>query len=90
MKELKKIFEGRGEVKGWLFTQLEAHHLAYLYEKSKEGRLSYEVFKRRENTQYGVISYPSSKAFGKWAWEYQSKEDAMRKFNALKVAKNKL
>ncbi len=84
IKELKQAYEGRGEVKGWSFFQLEQSENAYLYKKSKQGRLSYEVFKKRINTRFGIVSYPTSKSFGQWAWEFKSYEDALRKYEAIK------
>lgn len=67
MKELRETFTGIGEVRGFEFTQLEATNKAYLYKVDVFGQIHYEVFKRRENTRYGNVSYPTSKAFGKWA-----------------------
>lgn len=65
-KELEEVFKGRGEVKGYTFTQLDRSDYAYLYEqKEKEtGHITYEVFRRKVNTQFGCVSYPSSKGFG--------------------------
>lgn len=65
-KELEEVFKGRGEVKGYTFTQLYRSDHAYLYEqKEKEtGHITYEVFRRKVNTQFGCVSYPSSKGFG--------------------------
>ena len=68
MKELQKEFIGRGEVRGFKFTQLLRSDVAYLYKVDVFGQIHYEVFKRRENARYGNVSYPTSKAFGKWAW----------------------
>lgn len=66
IKELEEVFEGRGEVRGFTFTQLDRSDYAYLYEqKEKEsGHITYEVFRRKVNTQFGCVSYPSSKGFG--------------------------
>lgn len=66
LKELEEVFEGRGEVRGFTFTQLDRSDYAYLYEqKEKEsGHITYEVFRRKVNTQFGCVSYPSSKGFG--------------------------
>lgn len=43
----------------------------------------YEVFKRRENTMYNVVSYPTDKAFGIWAWTTESLDRAIEIFNEL-------
>lgn len=68
MKELKEYFSGRGQVKGYVFNQIKRTKHGYLYEVRGKDSVHYEVFKRRENTLYDCVSYPSDKAFGKWAW----------------------
>lgn len=85
MKELEEKFEGRGEVKGYSFELFEKCPAAYIYKKMhvETGTVSYEVFKRKENTYFDCVSYPTSKAFGVWAWEYTGKRQALCKFNAL-------
>jgi hypothetical protein len=90
MKELQKEFEGRGEVKDFHFSQKEASNKAYVYEVSgNENSKHYEVFKRKENTYYDCVSYPTSKAFGIYAWCYKSKEKAISKYNELNKEENK-
>lgn len=87
MQELPKQFEGKGEVKGYTFTQREQSPYAYIYEKETNGRVSYEVFQRKENIneQWGInkVSYPTSKAFGIWAWECSNISEALNKFTEL-------
>lgn len=69
MKELPKQFNGKGQVKGYAFNQITATPYGYIYTKtSLEGSKTFEVFKRLENPLYNVVSYPTDKAFGKWAW----------------------
>lgn len=68
MKELEENFIGRGEVKGFIFTQIKKSDYAYVYKVDNGYSVTYEVFFRKENTQFNCISYPSSKAFGIWAW----------------------
>lgn len=68
MKELQKEFIGRGEVRGFKFKQISETNWGFIYEVTHEGNKYYEVFKRKENTQYSNVSYPTSKAFGIWAW----------------------
>lgn len=69
MKELPKQFSGKGQVKGYGFKQISASPYGYIYEKtSNEGSKTFEVFKHLENAVYDCISYPTNKAFGKWAW----------------------
>lgn len=83
MKELEERFEGRGEVKGYSFELFYKRPEAYIYKKTHvdTGTVSYEVFKRKENAYFDCVSYPTSKAFGVWAWEYT---DARRASDKLK------
>ena len=67
MKELDEEFIGRGEMRGFKFKQLEATNKAYLYKVDMNGAIYYEAFKRRENTRFGCVSYPTGEAFGVWA-----------------------
>lgn len=83
MKELKEYFVGRGQVKGYIFNQIKRTKYAFLYEVSENNLVHYEVFKRRENTIYDCISYPSDKAFGVWAWTCDTLERAEDKFNEI-------
>ena len=88
MKPLKKQFIGRGEVKGFKFTQITCTNRAFLYEINTGDTLYYEVFKRRINKRFDIESYPSSKSFGIWAWTYSDLERATKKFNQLNSFKN--
>lgn len=84
MKELEKEFDGRGEVRGFHFTQLMASDKGYLYRVDvPDFRSHYEVFLRKEDNRYGCISYPSSKGFGRWAWTYRDYSEAEERFNSL-------
>jgi hypothetical protein len=83
MKELENHFIGRGEVKGIVFSQIQATEHAYLYRCINNGLTHYEVFKKRINTQYGTVSYPSAKSFGVWAWTFGNYDDALNKFNEI-------
>ncbi len=88
MKPLPKQFIGRGEVKGFRFTQIQATDMAYLYKVEANAAIYYEVFKKRENARFCVISYPTSEAFGYWAWTYRNYEKAMNKFYELNKTEN--
>ena len=83
MKPLKIQFKGKGEVKGYNFTQISQTDKAFLYEVSSGGGKHYEVFLKRINHRFACISYPSSKGFGIWAWTYMDLESATNKFNEL-------
>jgi len=99
MIELKETFKGRGELRGFNFKQLCKSDTAYIYEVQHKsgGQCHYEVFKRKESkantrtigtkkiTYPDMVLYPTSRAFGLWAWCYNSKDKALHKFNSLSV-----
>ena len=92
MKELKQYFEGKGEVKGYLFWQLERTKHGYLYKAthSDTKKPHYEVFRRRENDRFGVVSYPKANAFGIWAWTYFTLAEAREKLAEITHPQNML
>ena len=67
MRELKKEFIGRGQVRGFLFSQQKKSDYAYIYAVDTGVSTHFEVFKRKENSRFDCVSYPSNNAFGKWA-----------------------
>lgn len=83
MRELSKEFIGRGQVKGFKFTQLDANEYAYRYEVNDEGKIHYEIFYRKENSLYKCVSYPSNKAFGIWAWTSRDNAKSAEWFGKL-------
>jgi hypothetical protein len=83
MKQLEIKFTGRGQVKGFIFTQINKSENAYLYEVNTGHSIHYEVFKHKENTQFDCVSYPSNKAFGVWAWSCTKLQRALEKFEEL-------
>lgn len=66
MKELDSVIKGRGEVRGFTFTQVARSPYAYVYkqEYDETGEVLYEVFRRVENNQFSCVSYPKSSGFG--------------------------
>ena len=86
MKQIEKTFIGKGEVKGFSFTQIQQNDYAYIYEVDTGNGIHYEVFQHRINKQFNCVSYPRSKSFGVWAWSYNTKEDAYYKFQTLTIA----
>ena len=84
MRQLKKEFDGRGQVKGFRFTQIKKESYGYIYEVGNNGSKHYEVFKHIENTQFDCVSYPTNKAFGIWAWTYFNLDDAIQKLDTFK------
>jgi len=83
MKELENQFIGRGEVRGFVFTEIIKNEYGYIYQVSNNGNIHFEVFKRKENTQFNCISYPKSPAFGLWAWSKSNIQDAYDVFNSF-------
>lgn len=95
MKELEEVFVGRGEVKGFIFIQVGRSPKAYMYEvqildidSKKVIATHYEVFLRKERIQPNLgianVTYPTSKAFGKYAWTFISYEQAVKKFKSVR------
>jgi len=83
MKELELEFTGKGQVRGFKFTQLKKNKKAYLYRVDTGHLIMYEVFHRKENTRFNCISYPSNKAFGIWAWTYKNLYSAEEIFKLI-------
>lgn len=88
MKQLQVEFTGRGQVKGFKFTQIEKTAYGYIYEVNTGNSVHYEVFKHKENKRYECVSYPSNKAFGVWAWTYRSLESTQSKLDDLETLFN--
>lgn len=82
LKELTPEFTGIGEVGGFMFSQVAKTDKGYVYKVSSGGEVWYEVFRRKIN-QFGGVSYPKSKSFGKWAWSYMTLEKALNKLELL-------
>jgi hypothetical protein len=85
---LRTEFNGRGEVKGFAFTQIQSCDKAYLYQVTdKNNNSHFEVFKYKVNRSPMLdvpqVSYPSSRAFGLWAWHHGGIESAYKKYREL-------
>lgn len=83
MKQLQKNFTGIGEVKGFEFTQISETDKGFIYLVDAGSTSYYEVFKRKENTRFNTVSYPTSKAFGIWAWSVKTLEQANEKLESF-------
>lgn len=83
MKLLQESFIGRGEVKGFIFTQLNKSEKGFIYKVDTGSSIHYEVFKFRYNKQFDCVSYPGSSAFGLWAWSCCDYEDALLRFEGF-------
>lgn len=87
MRELKESFIGKGQVRGFEFTQVKKTEHGYIYKIDTKNTICYEVFHKRVNSQYNCISYPSNKAFGVWAWTYNTLDKALNKLEDIKTRK---
>lgn len=83
MKQLEKSFIGKGQVRGFKFTQIKKNDKAYIYKVTDKSIKHYEVFKHKENIRFGCVSYPSNKSFGIWAFTTPCLERANIIFNDL-------
>ena len=88
MKELDLIIKKGAKV----FKQIESSPRACIYKVRdiETDHVYYEVFERRYNRRFKCISYPTDKAFGKWAWCISKGEDhieahkaALKRFNFI-------
>jgi hypothetical protein len=86
MEQIKQIpteFIGRGEVRGFKYSKLDSPNGGFIYAVDNNGTKYYEYFLERINKQFNNVSYPSSKAFGVWAWWTDSYEDAITKLSSV-------
>lgn len=97
MKLLENEFEGKGEVSGTRFKQLQKTDKAFFYQLThvETGQNRFEVFKKKESKGgLAIIAclevryeqkqiYPKSNNFGKWAWCFYDYEKAAAKFNEI-------
>lgn len=81
MKQLKSEFIGKGQVKGFKFTQVKKTQHGYIYKVYDNNQVWYEVFKHRENRQFNCVSYPGTKSFGLWAWTCKTLEKALARLD---------
>ena len=90
MKELSIEIDGRGEMRGFTLRQINKSNFGYVYEVTHNESCvkHYEVFERKENNYFDCVSYPSSKAFGLWAWCYTDYGKAINRFNKIENCKN--
>lgn len=83
MRELKTDFIGKGEVKGFEFTQLKKTEKGYIYAVNTGNNVHFEVFKHKCNKRFECVSYPKTRAFGVWAWTVGTFEDACLTLNSF-------
>lgn len=97
MIELKKEFNGVGQMSGYKFTQLHKSENAFLYSVTnlEHDTIHYEVFKRVVSPESNVVIggktihytkhevYPSINQFGVTAWCVVNIDRAKEKFTEL-------
>ena len=88
---LEDRIEGRGEVKGTLFTKEFENDRGYVYKADSGGKPYFEAFYKKshpvcidfEQRIYSETEekevYPKAKDFGLWAWTCGSLEKAINK-----------
>jgi hypothetical protein len=95
IKLLEQTFEGKGEVKGYYFTQMSKENNFYIYKVVDGDKIHYEVFKRKITAicldfKTRVFSeddfkeiYPKAKDFGVWAWTFKTYPEAEAKIREI-------
>lgn len=84
--KLKEEFKGSGSVRGFHFKQLIRDKNKAIYEVNTGDTIHYEVFKIQiRKNWYKTIGerYPSDFYFGKSAWCFSNKEQALRKYSVI-------
>lgn len=87
MKELDNSYSRKN---GFSQVQIAISDYAYVYEMDVSGVKYYNVFKRKENTRFNTVSFPSNENFGRWAWCYKQREDAFKRFNEINESSHRL
>jgi hypothetical protein len=97
MKKLDKQIKGKGEVKGYDFTQVAESQYGYIYKKEhkEHGIVSFEVFKKvivdtidweTKQPTGTKESYPSSAIFGLTAFNVKTIQDAVAKLDDIGIS----
>ena len=96
IRQLEKTFIGTGEVKDYIFNQIESSEAGYIYHVKTESSEHFEVIRIKlspvcidfENRIYSEEdfkeTYPKSNHFGDWAWCTNNKDKAYEIFAGLK------
>lgn len=83
-EDLPNQFIGIGEVKDWVFTKIKESEKAFIFEVNNGcSKNHYEVFRKKAKTNSVRYCYPTSKAFGDWAWCPSTLEKALEIFEEL-------
>lgn len=89
IKKLKPTFVGRGEVKGFVFNQIDRTDKFAIYEVDTGLSKHYEVFRIYKisygNEELERETYPGSNSFGLYGWCYNSLKPALNKYKTLTI-----
>lgn len=94
--EIEKSFIGYGEVKDFIFNQVDKNEFGYIYSVEDDGKMHYEVFEKRSSqvcidfieriyseTETRDV-YPKANAFGVWAFTCTDLDHAYKYFKNFK------
>ncbi|WP_307305036.1 hypothetical protein [Epilithonimonas hungarica] len=88
IENLPNQFIGKGEAKGFFFTKIQESEKAFVFEVNTGCSIHYEVFKKKAKTNSKRYCYPTSKAFGIWAWCPSTLDRAIEIFNETTQKQN--
>ena len=90
ISRLRKVFKGRGKMKGFLFTEICRNDFAVIYEKRNYLMIRFEVFPILININTGAETYPIQRDFDKGtAVDVPTLTDAVNQFYKItKQVKN--
>lgn len=91
IRKLLTEFIGKGEVRGFHFSQVKRGQQACLYEVASAGLIHYEVFElkvfREPKTNILYETYPKANSFGIWAWTYRNYTKALEKYAEIEKSR---
>jgi hypothetical protein len=83
LRQLKKDFDGKGEVKGYHFKQIAKSRYGYIYLVTGGTEPRYEVFEHKVNARRSIVRYPNANAFGNWAFTEFDLPSAKKRLKTL-------
>ena len=91
MKKLDEIIKSPKGLAGFTLARVYEDELFYIYEKFNHNENYYagfELFEKRVNTMYNTESVPGGEAFGVWAWQFNTLDQAKNKIKQLENERN--
>jgi hypothetical protein len=90
MIKLEDTIYGKGLMKGYVFKKYITSPTVYIYRVfTPFNTVCYYVFKRKKRMDKSGVStveyewFPNNESFGEWAWQLETKERALEKFNKV-------